>query len=343
MEKEPNSLLHQLSNLLVPKVPQQASNAAVGVTNERILAEMADCFKTSLLAESVGHSMLFNTSYFVILHPKTYEERLPALPVIADEAVRRFYDILQQKKGPDDKVTAVSSHWYFKFGPGTEFNGRLIGRDDIEVIGSLAGVSLAEPAQPEAFSAASIKATVRVKNTNIFDRLDINQHAFQHIDFREAGTFAIKFNPELAGVELPVSQPVPTSTPVMVPPAVPVPALSQPTALARIDCYLADSNTERTYWMEEPEIVVARKEPDNESFPNYLRLESPYVSNPHARIRYNFALAGFQIVSYSRNETRVNEQVIERSEPGSPQWTDLPDKAQVLLNGVVTLTIHRNL
>ncbi|GAA4397931.1 hypothetical protein GCM10023187_07910 [Nibrella viscosa] len=334
MEKDPNSLFQQLSNLLVPKVPQPAGSVANVVTNERILAELADCFNTSLLAESVGHSLLFNTSYFVILHPKTYEERLPALPVIVDEAVRRFYDLLRARKGPDDKIMPVSSHWYFKFGPGTEFNGRLIGRDDVEVIGSLAGVSLAEPAQPEAFVAANVKATVRVKNTNMFDKLDINQQAFEHIDFRESGTFAIKLNPALAGDETPLMMP-----PV---PAMPVPQAVRPSALARIDCYLADSNTEKTFWMEDREMVVARKEPDNEAFPNYLRLESPYVSNPHARIRYNEAENRFQIVSYSRNETRVNEQVIERSEPANPQWTDLPDKAQVLLNGVVTLSFSIN-
>ncbi|GAA4470500.1 hypothetical protein GCM10023189_59190 [Nibrella saemangeumensis] len=334
MEKEPNSLLQQLSRLLVPKVPQQSGGAANVVTNERILGELADCFKTSLLAESVGHSLLFNTSYFVILHPKTYEERLPALPVIVDEAVRRFYELLRKRKGPEDKIMPVASHWYFKFGPGTEFNGRLIGREDIEVVGSLAGVSLAEPAQPEAFSAASVKATVRVKNTNMFDKLDINQLAFQHIDFREAGTFAIKFNPELAGEDKPLI--LPSAPPVAAPKPV------HPSALARIDCYMADTNTEKTYWVEEREMVVARKDPDNETFPNYLRLDSPYVSNPHARIRYNEDDGRFQMVSYSRNETRVNEQVIERSEPASPQWVDLPDRAQILLNGVVTLTIHYN-
>lgn len=95
--------------------------------------------------------------------------------------------------------------------------------------------------------------------------------------------------------------------------------------------------------MRDREIVVARKEPDNQHFPSYLRLESAYVSNPHARIRFNDATNSFQIASFSRNETRVNEQLIPRSEPANPQWHALPDTAQILLNSMVTLNFQRTL
>jgi hypothetical protein len=95
--------------------------------------------------------------------------------------------------------------------------------------------------------------------------------------------------------------------------------------------------------MRDREIVIARKEPDNQQFPNYLLLESVYVSNPHARIRYNESTQRFELASFSRNETRVNERVIQRSEPAEPQWHELPDEAQILLNSMVTLQFSRNL
>ena len=105
---------------------------------------------------------------------------------------------------------------------------------------------------------------------------------------------------------------------------------------------MADKNTEETYWMKDKEVVVARQEPDNESFANYLRLDSPYVSNPHARIRYDAASEQFQLASFSQHETRLNEEIVARSEPGNPVWVFLPDSAQILLNGVVTLTFQIN-
>lgn len=90
--------------------------------------------------------------------------------------------------------------------------------------------------------------------------------------------------------------------------------------------------------MQDREVVIARQEPDNEAFDNYIRLASPYVSNPHARIRYDAASKQFQLAAFSRHETRLNEQIVARSEPGNPVWIPLPSPSQVLLNGVVTLT-----
>lgn len=343
---KPNRLLDRLSNLLVPK---QSANVPQTVNNDRILHELIRCFEDSLERESFGTSLLFNAHYIIILHPDSYKERLAAFPVIINEAVRAFYERLRQRKRPQDEIPAVSSHWYFKFGPGTEFEGKPIGPGDVEVIGSLTGLSLAGPEQAAPSPVAgSVKATRKVKNTNLYEKLDVNAASFGHIDFREAGAFAIKIDlkqfanePAPAAAPSPVAPPVaPRMQPVALPPQ-PVRS-ANPSALAKIDCYLADKNREETHWMLDREVVVARQEPDNLAFPNYLRLDSPYVSNPHARIRYNDAANRFEIASFSRNETRVNEQIIVRSEPNSPQWNSLPDQAQILLNGIVTLHFTRN-
>lgn len=335
MEK-PNRLLDQLSNLLVPK---QSTSRPQTVSNDRILHELIRCFDASLERESFGTSLLFNAHYIIILHPDSYRERLAAFPVIVNEAVKAFYDRLRQRRRPQDEIPPVSSHWYFKFGPGTEFDGKPIGPGDIDVIGSLTGLSLAGPEPSAASPAISVKATRKVRNTNLYDKLDVNAASFGHIDFREAGAFAIKIDTTQIAGQTPAAAPVPAST--VTPVAQPDRSV-YPTAFARIDCYLADKNREETYWMQDREVVVARLEPDNQAFSNYLRLDSPYVSNPHARIRYNEVAGTFEIASFSRHETRVNERIIDRSEPANPQWTPLPDPAQILLNGIVTLQFQRN-
>lgn len=357
MEKQPNPFLRKLSNLLVPKYD---SDEPKTVSNERILDELVDCFEASLDRESIGSTLLFNAHFLIILHPASFEERLAALPVIVDEAVKRFTERLKQRRGTQGRIKPVSSHWFFKFGPGTEFDGRAIGPGDVEVIGSLSSVGLGSPAAaPTDGPPERIKATRKVKNTNLYERMDTNRLAFQHIDFRETGAFAIEIDrsllveppPETPPAEPPVNPagpkpaPVPAQTkpqPVEKKAASPSETWENPTALARIHCYFGDKNTEETHWMQDREVVIARKEPDNEWFHNYLRLDSPYVSNPHARIRFNEAAGRFEIASFSRHETRLNEQVVARSEPASPQWVELPSKSQILLNGVVTLTFQGN-
>lgn len=341
MEKQPHRLWDQLGGLLVPKRQSQTPRT---VTNEQILDELIRCFDASLNRESIGTSLLFDAYYVVILHPTTYADRLAALPVIVNEAVKAFYERINRRKKADDRVVTIASHWHFKFGPGTEFDGRPITPADIEVIGSLTGAALENDSLATAPAGQNLKATRRVKNTNVYDKLDLNLPSFSHIDFRESGAFAVRIDPRLLGPNTgPAEQVGETSTPTpaaALPKPVSVQSPVRPDALARIDCYMADQNTEQTYWMKDSEVVIARQEPDNEAFDNYIRLVSPYVSNPHARIRYDATTGVFQLASFSQHETRLNERVVARSEPANPVWVELPSPSQILLNGVVTLAFQ---
>ena len=346
MEKKPGTLWDQLNDLLVPK---RSADVPRTVTHDQILHELIRCFDASLNRESIGSSLLFDAHYLIILHPSSYAERLAALPVIVNEAVNAFNQRLKGKSQPPARIVTVASHWHFKFGPGTEVNGRTITPADVEVIGSLTGASLENDSVPTPAAPANLKATRKVKNTNVYEKLDLNLPAFDHIDFRESGAFAVRIDPALLNPPLPVSAPEPPAgpatgvaatqavSPAPKPAQAPAPGPVRPDALARIDCYLADQNTEETYWMQDREVVIARQEPDNQSFANYIRLTSPYVSNPHARIRYDAAAGRFQLASFSRHETRLNEKLVAQSEPGNPVWVELPTQSQLLLNGVVTL------
>jgi hypothetical protein len=313
MKKDSLGFLSRLKNLIVPDHKTSPSGE---VTNTRILNELMECFADSLNKESVGSSLLFNTHYIIILHPDTYEARLTSFPVIVKETVKSFYNKLSQLKKQYEDVSPISSKWNFKFGPGAEFNNEKIEAGDIKVIGMLTG-------EKEAAAQSKAKVTLKPKKSNVYDKMDINLDAFQNIDFRESGTFAVKFNPALriGGDEQPKSMGA---------------------GLARIDYFVADKNVEESYTMKDKEIVVARKDPENENYSNYLLIDSLYVSNPHARIRYNDSIRKFQIASFSRNETRINERVIPKSELSSPQWYDLPDNSQILLNGLVTLKFQSN-
>ena len=319
--------LGKLGNLLVPS--RQTPSQAPAVNNTRILNELIACFQDSLQRESVGTSMLFNAHFLIILHPSTYEERQNAFPVIVNEAVDAFRAIIETHRADYDRIAPVASHWFFKFGGGREFNGEPINPADVQVVGALTGIL---PGNGWVESPDKVNVTRRVKQTNRFEKVDVQPNTFQNISFREPGAFVVKFTFD--------PSPAPNASPARVgPTALGAPHLppSLGEGLARIDYHIAELNREDTYLMRDREIIVARKEPDNQHFPNYLLLESAYVSNPHLRIRYNDSIHAFQIASFSRNETRLNELLIPRSEPTNPQWHPLPEKAQLLLNSMVTL------
>jgi hypothetical protein len=334
MANQPGGWLGKLGNLFIP--PSQAAPAQVAaVTNKRILDELVASFDDSITRESVGTSLLFNAHFLIILHPDTYEERQNAFPVIVNEAVNGFKALVDQYKDQYKQLSPVASSWFFKFGAGREFGGESVGPGDVKVIGALTGIL---PGNVSGQSADKLNVTRRVKQTNRYEKVDVDLHTFQHIDFREPGAFVVKFNfqepasPQqratmAAGATVAATPPLPRSLNA---------------GLAQIRYYIAELNKEDTYLMRDREIVVARKEPENQHFPNYLLVESAYVSNPHARIRYNETLGVFEIASFSRNDTRVNEQLIPRSEPATPHWHAMPDAAQILLNSMVTLHFQRN-
>ncbi|GAB3786037.1 hypothetical protein GCM10028818_48730 [Spirosoma horti] len=337
MANQPGGWLGKLSNLIIPPSQTDTKTAPV-VTNKRILDELIASFEDSIQRESVGTSLLFNAHFLIILHPDTYEDRQNAFPVVVNEAVQSFKAIIESYRSAYGRVSPVASSWFFKFGAGREFGGEEINPGDVKVIGALTGIL---PGNGQANAPAEkINVTRRVKQTNRYEKVDVDLNTFHHIDFREPGAFVVKFN-----FDTPLNTPSQAkSAAVARATNLAAPALprSLGAGLAHISYYIAEQNKEDTYPMRDREIVVARKDTDNQHFPNYLLLESPYVSNPHARIRYTESTQSFQIASFSRNETRVNEQLIPRSEPANPTWFELPAKAQILLNSMVTLTFQSN-
>jgi hypothetical protein len=327
MKKKSGDFFAALKSIILPESNDQRS-ANGPVTNNVILKELLDCFENSCKRESVGKSLLFNMHYLIILHPEVYEERLPSLPIIVKEALKAFYGKLKSYKKHYEELSPVSFHWQFRFAPGTDFNQEKITVEDVRVIGMLTGLKPAGSSSSERHNTA--KVTMKSKATNVFDKMDINLDVLRHLHFAENGTFTVKFNPELSITNVAVANNAVQRT-----------VRNADNGLARIEYYTADTSKDAVYIMKDTEIVIARKEPENLGYSNYLLIESGFVSNPHARIRWNDSQQSFQIASFSNNETRVNETVIGKSEAGNPRWFDLRDKSQVLLNGMVTLTFKQ--
>ena len=319
MKKRSGHFLGTLKNLLIP----EDRNQPLLVTNNDILDELLGCFDGSCSTESVGTSLLFNMHFLVILHPDVYEQRLPSLPVVVKEAVKIFYKKLQVYRRNYEDIAPVSSIWQFRFGPATDFNGEKIAAHDIRVIGMLTGTR-SDGIAADRHTAA--KVTMKSKATNVFDKMDLNLEVLRHIHFAENGNFTVRFSNDLSlGSASSMKQ-----------------TRNMENGFARIEYFMGDKNKGGVYIMKDTEMVIARKEPENQGYSNYLLIDSSYVSNPHARIRLNENTGKCQIASFSANETRVNEVVIARSDAESPQWMNLEPKSQVLLNGIVTLEFKQH-
>ena len=91
MKKKSSGFLSVLKELILPA--QQPVTRTV--TNTLILEELIECFDDSCEKESVGTSLLFNTYFIIILHPKVFEAHLASLPIVVKEAIKDFYKKLE--------------------------------------------------------------------------------------------------------------------------------------------------------------------------------------------------------------------------------------------------------
>jgi hypothetical protein len=330
MQEPSSGWFGRVRRALLPDLSPADQPPAPTLSNTRLLDELKASFADSVQRESVGSALLFNAHYLIVLHPDTYEDRLSALPVVVDQAVRAFNEQIEYYRATYPDVQPVASHWFFKFGGAVEFGGDPIWPGDVRVVGTLTGLL---PGNGANAATGNVKATRRVQQTNKFEQIDFNLAAFGHIDFREPGAFVVPFG-HRANVPSPAAQPTPV---VQRTAPVPRPAVG---VFATLEGHVGDTNEGFRYEMRDREIVIARREPDNEAYQNYLRIGSGYVSNPHARIRYDDASGTFQLAAYSRHETRIDGHVIAPSDPANPQWHPLPNPVQILLNSMVTLTFQ---
>ncbi|MFT4024254.1 MAG: hypothetical protein QM664_10775 [Flavihumibacter sp.] len=315
MNNQSKGLFSAIRSLILPATAIAAP--PVEADNNAILAELVDCFDRSCKKESVGSSLLFNMHFLVVLHPAVYADRLASFPVVAKEAVKAFYKKLQSYKQHYEEVSPVSMQWSFRFGEGDVFNGEKLHPGNVHVIGMLTGGKENMP-QP----GNTTKVTMKSRRTNLYEKMDINLDLLQQVNFIDTGSFTVRYSPDL---RLPVTGSNGKAV------------RSLDSGVATIKYYLADKNIDGSYTMRDREMVIARKGPANQGYSNYLLIDSSFVSDPHARIRLNESSGRFEIASFSRFETRVNEELVPRSEAGQPKWFDLPNECQVLLNASVTL------
>lgn len=315
------SIFSKIKDKILPPINKEkvADATLTEVTNEKILKEMVDCLENSIKKESVGKSLSFNAHYLIILHPDTYHSRQSTFPIVVEEVVEAFYEKIEEFKNKYPKLRPIANNWVFQFAPGIEFNSESIEWYEVKVIGSITGLNDSPILQNN-----SVKVTMKPrKSTNFYEKMDVNLSAFSHIDFRNEGKFAIK-------IRFGSEEPNGLSNSIM--------SFDTNKVYAEIKYHISKNDYEGVFQMKEKEIVIARKEPENATFKNYFLIESVYVSNPHARIRYNEAERVFQLANFSKYDTRLNEKLIPQSEPNSPVWVNLSAlKNQILLNGDVTL------
>ncbi|WP_020597253.1 FHA domain-containing protein [Spirosoma panaciterrae] len=315
--------------------PQPATHLRVG--SRRIIDELLLAFQQSLQEESTYLKLIPHCSYVICMHPDVYERQKAAFKAVVDEVVIFFDQKLQtalemkRKEASGLKIAPLATRWQFQFVATEEFAQETIKPDNLLIFSELVGPAPDDTRESVTgpTGATNRRGTVRNAKSQTFRNLAMALDQFPAVAYESGGLFWV---PILR------SGPKPSSMPA----SAPTDRLWSDAPLARIRVKPDDADS-WDYFMHKREITIARKEPDNDHYE--VRIESRYVSNPHARIRYNDTLGHFEVAVLSNKETLLDEQPLTQSLPEKGQFTYTPLAlgSKLLLNHMVELEFFPNL
>ena len=230
--------------------------------------------------------------------------------LIAQESVKRFYEMLKEHRTKGRTVEPSSSKWVFRFVSHPDY-----ARGDKSFIGKL----LPGDHQKE----ENLRITFIPRQTGIAETADISPDILKGFTFYSEGYYEVPYQEDLVHDE----------------------AKRNNTAslLARFEAIVPGkefAGRKLEYLMKDDEIIVSGKEEARQAS-NIFRIPSDWVDSPHLRIRYNKGDGKLYVASFGE-KTLVNEKQVAASDRQNPSWTELPINSKLVLNGIIGINIFKS-
>ncbi|MBO4646146.1 MAG: hypothetical protein J5642_06485 [Bacteroidales bacterium] len=291
-------------------------SVASRMTNQMLLDELVDHFKMQLKEHSFDTRILYPMAFRVYMAPSDYKRLELDLPFVMETALKKIYKIIEEKgKGGKYDTRPPAKEWLFRFSP---CYTKEVDKEEVLVApGKIVSQTLlySDATSENVFEESNIPSSVRCVNSNRKYQ-NLNLDALNNLDIRNEGTFRFRFDPTGSS---PTSQEVPT--------------------YATISYSL--NGKQRAHKMQDETIYISGNT-DNRSGRQIIKIDSPEVEVSHVQIRYFEAEQKFRIAAF--HPARVNERPLPIS-VGSPEWQDLANNSNILLNSVqlkVTFNITKS-
>ena len=309
--------------------PTQTEVNVKEITNSDLWNDILGLFNHGMARESVGSRLLYPMSFYILMHKDDYEDRQKALPVLVQEIVKEFYNLIKQKEDEYQNVEPISKKWVFQFSP-CQFDSSIESEDkDVFSVSRGKIISTCELYNDnidhveDLLIDRNIKVSIKCNNSNVIKTANLNLKALAGVDILEEGFYTIKFDESYIKTTIKED-----SSRVLSPVRVdnkPFATLSYDTGSHIIK-----------YPMNSPSISISGTN-DTRRDPSIIKLESANLINSHVLIRLNDGK--FEMCAFA--ETRKNEVPVPISEPGKPIWIPLADNSDILMNEEIQVKFNK--
>lgn len=294
-----------------------AEQAAVSLTPNDVYKYILDKFNESIAQLSFADRIVFYHEYIVCFNPDDYRDFMDnkkgIFGLIVQETLKKFYAVLKNHRAGGKTVEPSSSKWVFRFVSHPDY-----ARGDKSFIGKL--LPGGNPQKEE-----NLRVTFIPRQTGIAQTFDINPDILKGFTFYSEGYYEIPYQENLVYDERKITG-----------------AINSGAGFARLETIIPDkayAGKKMEYYMKEEEIIVSGNEETRDAS-NIFRIPSEWVNTPHLRIRFNKTDDQFFLSSFGE-KTILNEKEVGRSDPASPNWTELPLNSRIVLNGIVGVNIFK--
>lgn len=271
-------------------------------------------FNESVADLSFADRIVFYHEYIVSFNIDDYRQFLDnksgIFGLIVQEAVKKFYEILDQYRASGKTVEPSSSKWVFRFVSHPDYN-----RGDKGFIGKL----LPGGTQKE----ENLRVTFIPRQTGVAETFDVNNDILKGFTFYSEGYYEVPYVESLKYDESKLTN-------------------IEEKSFARFETILPDKayrGQKVEYFMKDPEVIISGEEETRDDS-NIFKIPSEWVNTPHLSIKYNKTDNKFYLASFGE-KTILNEKEVEQSNIHSPAWTELPVNSRIVLNGIVGVNIFK--
>lgn len=296
------------------------------LTNNVILSELVEHFKTMIQEESFGDRMVYPMSFNILLHSNDYPHRKEYLPLIPPEAAKEFHKIIVKEKERYSDVTPIAKQWTFQFSSCSQDNigdgqgGTMIVREG-HITTAAHLCSEVETDQIDTNTVVSIK----LDNSSVFKGTDINMEAFKSIDIINEGLYRINFDQSILGRR-------PSAEETHISP-------TYSSGVLATFSYSINAAFTNKYQMKHNLIQISGKNETRQDA-SILKLDLDNIDNTHVQVRYIPESKKFQISAFAH--TRLNGRLLEISSGGQIKWYDMGNNSKIFLNDTININFQIN-
>lgn len=284
------------------------------LTPDTVYKYIIDKFRESITELSFAERIVFYHEYIICLNTEDYkafmDNRNGLFGLIAQESVKKFYELLGDYALANKSVEPSSNKWVFRFVAHPDYKP-----GDKGFIGKL----MPDAGQKQ----ENLRVTFIPRHTGLAQTFDISNELLKDFIFYSEGYYEI---PYLANLKTAAKNEV----------------VVENKLLARFETTLPDqayTGQKLEYLMNFNEITISGNE-ETRTEGNIFKIPSDWVNSPHLQIRYNQTADKFYLSSLGE-KTILNENLVERSNPDDPKWVELPLNSRIILNGIIGVNIFK--